>query len=52
MYIQITASGCWNHPKFLGALQNSLLRYIVSKIDQTTDTAADILKSVNVLKAI
>ena len=29
-----------------------LLRYVLSKIDQTTDTAADISKSVNVLKAI
>ena len=29
-----------------------LLHYVHSKIDQTTDTAADISKSVNVLKAI
>ena len=29
-----------------------LLPYVLSKIDQTTVTAADILKSVNVLKAI
>ena len=29
-----------------------LLRYVLSKIDQTTDIAADISKSVNVLKAI
>ena len=29
-----------------------LLHYVHSKIDQTTDTAADISKPVNVLKAI
>ena len=46
-------------PLDVGIIQNFkvhyrtlLLRYVLSKIDQTTDTAADISKSVNVLKAI
>ena len=46
-------------PLDVGIIQNFkvhyrtlLLRYVLSKIDQTTYTAADISKSVNVLKAI